>query len=82
MTPALVFLCEVCEFFSGHLFCRHLRTAASATENGVSITAFEQVNTSGVLRASFTDKTKAFFDLLKSNANSETIRHVRWEISA
>ena len=82
MTSTLVFLCEVCELFSGHLFCIYLRTAASAPENGVSIAAFEQVNTSGVLRASFTDKTKAFFDLLKSNANSETIRHVRWEISA
>ena len=31
----------------------------------VSIPAFEQVNTSWVLRASFTDESKAFFHLLK-----------------
>ena len=44
--------------------------------------AFEQVNTNWILRASFADKTKAFFHLLKSNANSETITHLRWEILA
>ena len=41
---------------------------------------FEQVNTSWVLRANFTDKTKAFFHLLKSNANTEAVTHRRWEI--
>ena len=38
---------------------------------------FEQVNTSWVLRVSFTDKTKAFFHLLKSDANSEAVIHLR-----
>ena len=33
--------------------------------SSVSIPAFEQVNTSWVLRASFTDESKAFFHLLK-----------------
>ena len=36
--------------------------------------------TSWGLRASFTDQTKAFFYLLKSDANSEVITHLRWEI--
>ena len=46
------------------------------TCSSVFIPAFEQVNTSCILRASFTDKSKAFFHLLKSNVNSETITHL------
>ena len=36
--------------------------------------------TSWGLRANFTDQTKAFFYLLKSDANSEAITHLTWEI--
>ena len=43
-------------------------------------TCFEQVKTSWVLRAGFTDKTKAFFHLLKLGANTEAVTHRRWEI--
>ena len=34
---------------------------------------YKQVNSSRVLRASFTDKTKAFFHLLMSDANTEAV---------
>ena len=30
------------------------------------------------MRASFTDKTKAFFHLIKSDANTEAVTHRRW----
>ena len=46
----------------------------------VSLPDFEEVNTSWVLRASITDKSKAFLRLLKSNANSEAATHLRQEI--
>ena len=42
----------------------------------VSIPDPEQVNTSWVLGANFTDKIKAFFHLLKSDANSEPVANL------
>ena len=60
--------------------CQRLWTYFT-TWSSASIPDFEQVNTSLVLRASFTDKAKDFFHLLKSNASSETITHLGWEIS-
>ena len=50
------------------------------TRASVSITDFEQVNASWVLRASFTDITKDFFHLLKSDENSKAVTHLRREI--
>ena len=79
--PDSVYFFEVNSEKIEGMMCQRLWTYFT-TWSSASIPDFEQVTTSLVLTASFTDKAEAFFHLLKSKKSSETITHLGWEISS